>query len=892
MSSSGAEKPAGGASAELSDSQAEKSHFAPAIDPKSSKDPKTTNNASDDLIDTATTTTSIAVTTAEPAPAAAAAAPASSPDVKAWKDIWCELKGLGWTCKRGTGLMTDYYYIKTGCTVKGGELNEDYFVRQEDVRHYYDTAWSLVPIIQTEYPPCDWANSPFDGCLRAHRFDRTWPCDERGCTTLVHQQCQVAFEYQFLDDNNFDYNVNTVCRKHSVCYQQYMESEVAATASSKPAPVRKVSRLLPVATAAAVAAPAPAPEEEEATVSKPAAEEEKEATTSSSKPAAINASSSSSSSKAAASTAPVVVDEPTYGVGKRGTCDYKLPHSDMCPNNKMELVYCGYRQGNAQCQHSVHHACQCLWEQNNGFEQSIPLRCSIHHPREKYTPVQYSPVPSSPMDALPAPLPNVPALSSLDDIPALPSFDDMTPPMSLQELEEIGIDNAAWDDLNEHGDVDDDSDEEGNESLLHSSAVHVKTYLSTGETVGEDEDEIDEDGVLSAEPLSWRDTCLSIQGAPLGWNPPIIPDKWTSYTENDKKYDAPCEEDIDNPGDWSLFAFRPQYTGKDKKSTVKAKLSTTKDKKTPTYINHFSPAGAIVLPADKNSGKRIIGDWELHYNGWHGDKFSKSTYVRGDAVKDNLKPTSRAGSLDVDVFIRHGFNASRVANDPLMFLQMIFPIALPKDSAETGDHRMPFFSMMTWFTHIYAAEKGIGMGFGHKWVLPDVAEMVRWASIPIRHGSLDGKPGSLSARWKKSDPRYDELIANAMSYTRFLELKRYMKLNNNSSEAKRGTKDYNPCAKYDNIFKVLTHNVNYCCKSADLDPAMDESTWGFGGYMGEAGWRLMNKPFPKGTNNMFICISLYRIQLNAMSLIIQEVKQPCCTVLIGAILTLTYTVIS
>ncbi len=48
------------------------------------------------------------------------------------------------------------------------------------------------------------------------------------------------------------------------------------------------------------------------------------------------------------------------------------------------------------------------------------------------------------------------------------------------------------------------------------------------------------------------------------------------------------------------------------------------------------------------------------------------------------------------------------------------------------------------------------------------------------------------------------------------------------------------------IFKVLVHNMNYITKYADLDPAMDESTWGFGGFMGDAGWRLKNKPFDKG----------------------------------------------
>jgi hypothetical protein len=75
------------------------------------------------------------------------------------------------------------------------------------------------------------------------------------------------------------------------------------------------------------------------------------------------------------------------------------------------------------------------------------------------------------------------------------------------------IDDAAWDDFNDHGDVDDDSDEEGDECLLHSDAVHVKALLTTGATFGEDEDSIDEEGVNCSElPLSWTDTCRQLKG--------------------------------------------------------------------------------------------------------------------------------------------------------------------------------------------------------------------------------------------------------------------------------------------------------------------------------------------------------------------------------------------
>ena len=63
---------------------------------------------------------------------------------------------------------------------------------------------------------------------------------------------------------------------------------------------------------------------------------------------------------------------------------------------------------------------------------------------------------------------------------------------------------------------------------------------------------------------------------------------------------------------------------------------------------------------------------------------------------------------------------------------------------------------------------------------------------------------------------------------------------------KKRQEGYNPCAKYDYIFKCLTHNMNYCTARADLDITIDKLTWGFAGYCGEAGGRLTKKPVSKG----------------------------------------------
>ena len=40
--------------------------------------------------------------------------------------------------------------------------------------------------------------------------------------------------------------------------------------------------------------------------------------------------------------------------------------------------------------------------------------------------------------------------------------------------------------------------------------------------------------------------------------------------------------------------------------------------------------------------------------------------------------------------------------------------------------------------------------------------------------------------------------------------------------------------------------MNYVTGKSEEDCGVDESTWGFSGFCGDAGWRLKNKPKSKG----------------------------------------------
>jgi hypothetical protein len=215
----------------------------------------------------------------------------------------------------------------------------------------------------------------------------------------------------------------------------------------------------------------------------------------------------------------------------------------------------------------------------------------------------------------------------------------------------------------------------------------------------------------------------------------------------------------------------------------------------------------------------------------------------------------RKRSLDAARLWAHGLSAERMkSSDPFFFLQLLLPICDPKRSGIIdGDGRMPFFSTATTHMNGYAImEKGWGGGYGHEFKLVSEQELVRWVGATIQHGARDGSASSLHRRWLKEDANYDPVIGDNMSWSGWRQIKGVFKLNNNLTSPSLGKEGYNPAAKYDLIFWTVCHNMNYCTLWAELDNAVDESTWGFGGFMADAGGRLINKPVGKGGQTTMI----------------------------------------
>jgi hypothetical protein len=88
-----------------------------------------------------------------------------------------------------------------------------------------------------------------------------------------------------------------------------------------------------------------------------------------------------------------------------------------------------------------------------------------------------------------------------------------------------------------------------------------------------------------------------LYGAPPGWSPPYAPADWTPTVNTNKG--EPLFKDVDNPGGWSSYTFRPMFEPRGGK-----------------YICHAMPAGTVPVPINAVMGKRGEGGYEFFYQGW------------------------------------------------------------------------------------------------------------------------------------------------------------------------------------------------------------------------------------------------------------------------------------
>ena len=84
-----------------------------------------------------------------------------------------------------------------------------------------------------------------------------------------------------------------------------------------------------------------------------------------------------------------------------------------------------------------------------------------------------------------------------------------------------------------------------------------------------------------------------------------------------------------------------------------------------------------------------------------------------------------------------------------------------------------------------------------------------------------------------------------MTLSRWQQIRSVIKLNDNDRSPKMGSPLYNPCYKYDLVYKAQVKNLNFVTLRAQKDQTGNEMTWKFMGY-GERGTgvvsRIIGKP--------------------------------------------------
>jgi hypothetical protein len=105
-----------------------------------------------------------------------------------------------------------------------------------------------------------------------------------------------------------------------------------------------------------------------------------------------------------------------------------------------------------------------------------------------------------------------------------------------------------------------------------------------------------------------------------------------------------------------------------------------------------------------------------------------------------------------------------------------------------------------------------------------------------------------------------------MTLTRFGEIKRNIKLCNNSEAKKRGEEGYDPAYKFDLPFRVLVSNTNAISSKADENQVVDETSWPHCGYgesgSGVCGRLSQNKKIAKGGQTV-LCMDASRFRIRA-----------------------------
>ena len=203
----------------------------------------------------------------------------------------------------------------------------------------------------------------------------------------------------------------------------------------------------------------------------------------------------------------------------------------------------------------------------------------------------------------------------------------------------------------------------------------------------------------------------------------------------------------------------------------------------------------------------------------------QSTKWRNDAKIKSLFPKERDSKLDAALLENLELTQDRMFScDALFFYQLLLPICDPAKSGIKDDPRSGFYTDVYQFSNLYKHQVGIGNGYGHDVDEAKTWEFVQFDGVVVRDGCRGGGDGAIYRRWNKDSSSCDKHIMNSLTLSRWFNLKRLFKMNNNDKSPKHGESGYDPAYKYDLIFRTLVDNVIALTENAECDLTGDETS--------------------------------------------------------------------
>ena len=123
--------------------------------------------------------------------------------------------------------------------------------------------------------------------------------------------------------------------------------------------------------------------------------------------------------------------------------------------------------------------------------------------------------------------------------------------------------------------------------------------------------------------------------------------------------------------------------------------------------------------------------------------------------------------------------------DCLFFYQLLLPFCDTRKSGVDNDPRMSYYSEVESWSNAYALQLGLGGSYGHNFSNVMIQELVNFDAILVKDGVKGGSDGAIYRRWQNCEDM-DQAIIDAMTYCRFIQIKRTRKLCDNRVCPKRG----------------------------------------------------------------------------------------------------------